>query len=810
MRRWRPVVGLLLACGLLLLAGSLAFGQQQDYAIGTAAFQRVWEEQDGPVAAGVATDRSWTWGPQPVSPLLREPMTESPGGTRAVQYFDKSRMEVTDPTADQSSPWYVTNGLLPIEMMNGRVQVGFADFVTTAPARISAVGDPDTYPTYADLTPLYQSPGETDPAELGQPVTRLLRTDGTIGVLDDYRTDPATLLRAGENGHAVPQGFLDFQNSQGIIYRSGQAVQGQVYNPLFVFGLPVTRAYWVNSRVGGQAQAVLFQVFERRVLTYNPANPPGSRVEMGNVGQHFYRWRYLQEVAPLPTETPTPDPATGPKPTATATPEPGAAPKPTATSTPAPSPTAEASPMPTATRPPQIQPPQTQPSQVGLFGMNTYITGLERNEQDGDAGVAQLLGFGRELGVAWAREELSWANLEPNAKGEPNYQFYDERVLQLSQAGYQVVGVVMTTPGWARVGDCAGRDGRLADYWCPPANPQDFGDFMRTLVEHYDGDGNADAPGSPRVAVWQIWNEPSTRGTWPGTPAEYGALLVAGYQGAKAADATALVLTGGVYLYDGLGTDPNDGLPFLNQAIAAVPDAANSFDGLAIHPYMPTAAPDAPVIFSTITLWGRIANAQGWLREQSSGRNPRPLWISEIGWSTCRPGQGNCTGDVAKSEQQQANYLVRSYAIALAQGVQHVSYFQLEDKFDGGSGQFWGEASILGTAAEGYRKKPAYQAYRVLQQQLGGLQFTGSGAHNTFTYDPTIENPEDLYHLRFAGGGVLVDLLWRNAGSQQVTFATEPGYRAEWISRDGNVTPISGSTVSLQVSEQPIYVRQQQ
>jgi hypothetical protein len=702
--------------------------------------------------------------------VLEEPMQESPGGTRQVQYFDKSRMEINDPDANQNDPWYVTNGLLPIEMMTGRIQVGYSSFVETEPARVSAVGDPDTYPTYADLGALYESPGTVGPDEIGWPVTRLLRADGSLGDLLDYQDDPATRLEEGPNGHGVPRGFLDFQNMQGMVYRNGQPVQGQVYFPKFVFGFPVTKAYWVNSRVGGEDMPILFQVFERRVLTYNPANPPGARVEMGNVGQHFYRWRYESGNAPVVTP-PTEDPEDPEDPQPTTTPI-----------------------------------PLNQQEQVTLFGMNTYITGLERNQEDRDSGVEQLLTLGREAGVDWAREELSWANLEPHQKGEMNYQYYDERVLQLAQSGYGIVGVLLTTPEWARVGDCASREGRIADYWCPPANAQDFGDFVRTIVEHYDGDGIDDAPGSPRVAVWQIWNEPSTRGTWPGSAAEYGALLAAGYQAAKAADPSALVLTGGVYLYDGMGTDPHDGLPFLNDAIAAVPAAASSFDALAIHPYMPTAAPDAPVIFSTISMWGRIETARTWLQEHGGAR---PLWISEVGWSTCQEGQAGCNGDVAKSEEQQANYLVRTYAIALAQGVQHVSYFQLEDKFDGDSGIFWGEASILGTAGEGYRQKPAYQAYRVLTQQLGGMQFSGFGVHNSFAYDPTIENPPALYHLRFTGnGGELVDMLWSTAGAQAITFTPEAGGSAEWITRDGSATPITAATVTLNVSEQPIYVRQ--
>jgi hypothetical protein len=73
---------------------------------------------------------------------------------------------------------------------------------------------------------------------------------------------------------------------------SEKYVRAQVYDPLFVFGLPVTGAYWVKTKVGGKELPILFQVFERRVLTYNPANQPKWRIEMGNVSQHYHRWRY--------------------------------------------------------------------------------------------------------------------------------------------------------------------------------------------------------------------------------------------------------------------------------------------------------------------------------------------------------------------------------------------------------------------------------------------------------------------------------------------------------------------------------------
>jgi hypothetical protein len=34
------------------------------------------------------------------------------------------------------------------------------------------------------------------------------------------------------------------------------------------------------------------QCFERRCLTYTPDNPEGWQVEFGNIGRHYYQWRY--------------------------------------------------------------------------------------------------------------------------------------------------------------------------------------------------------------------------------------------------------------------------------------------------------------------------------------------------------------------------------------------------------------------------------------------------------------------------------------------------------------------------------------
>jgi hypothetical protein len=261
-----------------------------------SVFRRVWERQDKPVEDQVA-NRSWTWG-RLVSPVVlgtaitREAYADIPGGSREVLYFDKSRMEINNPAADSNAMWYVTNGLLPIELITGKLQIGYSQFEDRPPAQVAAVGDPGQFPTYADLRRLYQSPGAVNPADLGKPATGFLNPDGSISGFNGYANDGATLLVRGENNHGVAKAFVDFMNGSGMIYEQGRYIRDKVYDPLFVFGLPVTGAYWVKVRVGGVERPILFQVFERRVLTYNPANPAGWQIEMGNVGQHYFEWRY--------------------------------------------------------------------------------------------------------------------------------------------------------------------------------------------------------------------------------------------------------------------------------------------------------------------------------------------------------------------------------------------------------------------------------------------------------------------------------------------------------------------------------------
>lgn len=257
-----------------------------------AAFAGVWERSDLPVATGEVS-RTWLWGPAPNTGLLLEPYEEAPEQVRVVQYFDKARMEITYPDGDRSNPWYVTTGLLVVELVTGKEQVGDALWLERAPAEVNVAGDLDdpTGPTYATIGMVLDAPA----AALGSPIIERLARDGSRA------SDPA-LLGHGVTaaayddltGHSIASVFWDALNP-------ADPADDDVFGGLYAIGRPIAEPYWARVAVAGEPRDVLLQCFERRCLTWTPDNPAGWQIEAGNVGLHYFRWRYVErEDAPSP------------------------------------------------------------------------------------------------------------------------------------------------------------------------------------------------------------------------------------------------------------------------------------------------------------------------------------------------------------------------------------------------------------------------------------------------------------------------------------------------------------------------------
>jgi hypothetical protein len=246
------------------------------------AFRKLWKSSDGDVAAGTAS-RGWLWGPLVPSGARLEPYAEAHGNERLVEYFDKGRMEINFPNADPDDLWYVTSGLLTVELVTGQMQVGDEMFEDLEPAQIPVAGDLERVdpltPYYVDYT---GGQLERVPNRTGQRVVAEFQRGG-----DDVQIQPPVAVRIAAyddvSGHNIADVFVSYFDN--VLEEMG-------LNPLFFMGHPISEPYWINVRFDGETKLVLVQLFERRSLTYNPDNDEGWKVEFANIGLHYYRWRY--------------------------------------------------------------------------------------------------------------------------------------------------------------------------------------------------------------------------------------------------------------------------------------------------------------------------------------------------------------------------------------------------------------------------------------------------------------------------------------------------------------------------------------
>ena len=230
-------------------------------------------------------------------------------------------------------------------------------------------------------------------------------------------------------------------------------------------------------------------------------------------------------------------------------------------------------------------------------------------------------------------------------------------------AGFNILLSVVKAPAWARPnGDDRSVEG-------PPANPQDYADFIGAMAARYQG----------RVQAYEIWNEQNLWYEWGGqggriNAAAYMNLLRAAYRAVKANDGNALVISGAL-----TPTGVNDGSIAVDDQAYLQAMYANGLrsacDGVGIHPSGFNNPPDAdwrtagggdfkghPSFFFRSTMEGyrniMVANGDG---------NKR-LWPTEFGWASVEGlGAGPAAGygyAAQISESQQAQYIVRAYQMA--------------------------------------------------------------------------------------------------------------------------------------------------
>lgn len=252
----------------------------------------------------------------------------------------------------------------------------------------------------------------------------------------------------------------------------------------------------------------------------------------------------------------------------------------------------------------------TTPTALGIAESNLYFMTVDE--------LATAMQAFDQMGVRQIRIFLPWRAMEPS-RGAHNWVIADRILDAAADRGIAVVGAVTSTPIWAS------RNG----FWLPNAAPDDpatFADFMARVAQRY-GSGSA----RPRIAAYEIWNEPNANIGWSPQPnvAGYTALLKAAYTAIKAVEPTATVVGGVLGAGLTFGTWTINPVTYLTQMYAA--GAQGYFDALSFHPYNSSSSFSAGAPYAN-TPYRQLLSLRQLMADAGDGE--KKIWTTEYGVST--------------------------------------------------------------------------------------------------------------------------------------------------------------------------------
>ncbi len=390
---------------------------------------------------------------------------------------------------------------------------------------------------------------------------------------------------------------------------------------------------------------------------------------------------------------------------------------------------------------------------------------LDRYDADHRAAMVAAL---QGMGVAEIRNDLLWSNVE-SARDVWDWTTEDAWVNAASNAGFGIIAMTAYGNAWAS-------SDPQADSYYPPDDPADFATFAGMAADRYAG----------KVVRFEIWNEPNSGfrfwkvGDPPavsGDPVGYANLFVPASAAIHAANPGAEVQVGGTFF---LPTGIIGGADFVTQAAVANAGFLSSADAIAYHPYTsypPRVGPEeSGGDAGEVAIW----DMDSAMRTAAPGQG---LVITEAGW----PSWGTV------DEQTQADFMLRGFALAQADGVRDYCTYTLEDFEDTSNPE--GDFGLYhyGTALDASQRKPAGDALQELSTNIYGMDCNGRA-------EKALGLPDGVFAVRWSSpaGNTTATMLWTTSGTQTVT-----------VPEAAALCPAIGSALTMSVSETPQWLVEQ-
>ncbi len=249
-----------------------------------------------------------------------------------------------------------------------------------------------------------------------------------------------------------------------------------------------------------------------------------------------------------------------------------------------------------------------------------------------------------DLGLNWVKQQLAWEITEPE-KGNFQWAMMDMVTQSAREFNIKLMLSIVAAPEWAREpGVDLSRHG-------PPANNQDFVDFVTAVLNRYPG----------QIHGIEVWNEMNLDREWTSvnglSASNYVALLRDSYNAIKAIDPNIIVISGALSptgLNDGVGAF--DDFVYMDQLIEAgmldVSDCVGAHhNGTNIGPSVrynevpndPTAIFRGP-FDNPHHSWSFRSTLEGYANRVFSAGSTTPLCVTEFGWAVTEDLSGPSPG----------------------------------------------------------------------------------------------------------------------------------------------------------------------
>lgn len=330
---------------------------------------------------------------------------------------------------------------------------------------------------------------------------------------------------------------------------------------------------------------------------------------------------------------------------------------------------------------PTLVPTTPGPSPTPLPILQSKLMGIQIHGYLKDDEWNGMLAHAKTLGVGWIKVQIQWKDYEP-ARDVYNdlYAAMQLRVQRAHLQGFKTLISITKAPDWARGSGQHSEDG-------PPADPQDFANFLTRLVREYKPEF---------IDAIEVWNEPNLSREWNGTPLSGTAYL-------KLFDAAYRAIRLQEQASPKNPSDPDHRITIIAAAPASgTPNAPTSINdrdwvrqlyaaglanygtdiALGVHPYGWANAPDATCCSPAPGITGWYENRGFYFKDTlddyraimaQNNHSGAKLWVTEFGWATY-DGLHRSDGSVAGvpsdagfgwlrllNQRQQADYTVRAF-----------------------------------------------------------------------------------------------------------------------------------------------------